>query len=216
MPTGVPLRDPRAQLLVAAERILVRDGPGALTSRAVTDEAGLAKGVLHRHFDAVDDLIVALVEERILLIERRASELRDSAGSGTVIGNVARTLIETIDPVAVGLISLTIARDGLRTRLRRGGRPGLPTMPETTAMLSAYLSAEREIGRLAPEADPDVLARTLVGTGHLLLAGELGATPDVSAVEEVVEAALVVAQSNPADGAGRRTSPDAHADRTHH
>src|SRR4051812_9587869 len=114
VPTGVPLRDPRAQLLAAAEHILVRDGPGALTSRAVTDEAGMAKGVLHRHFAAVDDLIVALVDERIMVIERRTSELRDLAGTDTIVGNVSRALVETIDPVAIGLISLTIARDGLR------------------------------------------------------------------------------------------------------
>ncbi|MCF7550474.1 TetR/AcrR family transcriptional regulator [Pseudonocardia sp. WMMC193] len=191
MPTGVRLRDPRATLLAAAEHILVRQGPGALTSRAVTDEAGLAKGVLHRHFDGIDDLIVTLVEERLSLTQRWASELRASAGRGSVVATVARTLIQAIDPVAIGLVNLAIARDGVRRRLRLAGHSGLPTLPETTAMLATYLSVERERGRITRETDPDVLARTLVGTGHLLLAGELGATPDQAAVEEVVEASLV-------------------------
>jgi AcrR family transcriptional regulator len=44
VPTGVHLRDARQQLFDAAERVLLRDGPDALTSRAVTDEAGCAKG----------------------------------------------------------------------------------------------------------------------------------------------------------------------------
>jgi AcrR family transcriptional regulator len=48
VPTGVAIRDVREQLFDAAERVLLRDGPAALTSRAVTDEAGVAKGVLHR------------------------------------------------------------------------------------------------------------------------------------------------------------------------
>ena len=52
MPTGTAIRDAREQLFAAAERILLRDGPNALTSRAVTTEAGFAKGVLHRHFAA--------------------------------------------------------------------------------------------------------------------------------------------------------------------
>src|SRR5690348_543872 len=38
MPTGVAIRDPRGQLFDAAERVLLRDGPGGLTSRAVTME----------------------------------------------------------------------------------------------------------------------------------------------------------------------------------
>jgi hypothetical protein len=50
VPTGVALPDPREQLFAAAERILRRAGPQALTSRALTTEAGCAKGVLHRHF----------------------------------------------------------------------------------------------------------------------------------------------------------------------
>jgi len=54
MPTGVAIRDVRAQLFDAAERVLRRDGPSGLTSRAVTAEAGVAKGVLHRHFDDFD------------------------------------------------------------------------------------------------------------------------------------------------------------------
>lgn len=198
MPTGVALRDPRAQLLAAAERILARDGAGALTSRAITDEAGVAKGVLHRHFADVDDLLVALVDERVARIRRQAERLLARAGTGTVVGTVAAALAEAIDPVAVGLIGLAIARDELRARLRRAGS-GLPTVPETTAMLTGYLSAEQSLGRLSPAADPAALARALVGTGHLLFAGELGALPDASAVEEVVESTLVGALPGPRD-----------------
>jgi DNA-binding transcriptional regulator YbjK len=37
VPTGVHIRDAREQLFKAAERVLLRDGPSALTSRAVTE-----------------------------------------------------------------------------------------------------------------------------------------------------------------------------------
>ena len=57
MPTGIALQDARERLFAAAERILLRDGPSGLTSRAVTDEAGVAKGVLHRHFADFDDFL---------------------------------------------------------------------------------------------------------------------------------------------------------------
>jgi AcrR family transcriptional regulator len=55
VPAGVTIRDPRGQLFGGAGRVLLRDGPGGLTSRAVTAEAGVAKGVLHRHFAGFGD-----------------------------------------------------------------------------------------------------------------------------------------------------------------
>ena len=61
VPTGIPIRDIRDQLFDAAERVLLRDGPSALTSRAVTTEAGVAKGILHRHFPDFDAFLAALV-----------------------------------------------------------------------------------------------------------------------------------------------------------
>ncbi|MGH9072330.1 MAG: TetR family transcriptional regulator, partial [Acidimicrobiales bacterium] len=65
MPTGVVLSDALEVLFEAAERVLLRDGPSALTSRAITTEAGVAKGVLHRHFADLDAFICELVVDRI-------------------------------------------------------------------------------------------------------------------------------------------------------
>ena len=76
MPTGVALRDPRQQLFDAAERVLLRDGATALTSRAVTTEAGVAKGVLHRHFADFDAFLAELVLDRIARVEAQAAALR--------------------------------------------------------------------------------------------------------------------------------------------
>ena len=92
MPTGVALRDAREQLFDAAERILLRAGPNALTSRAVTTEAQCAKSVLHRHFtdfDGFDDFLAGLVLDRIARLDRAATALWAAAGTGTVAGNLA-------------------------------------------------------------------------------------------------------------------------------
>lgn len=79
MPTGVALRDVREQLFDAAERVLLRDGPSALTSRAVTAEAGCAKGVLHRHFADFDAFLAEFVLDRARRMDAQAAVLRDSA-----------------------------------------------------------------------------------------------------------------------------------------
>ncbi|HEX3960025.1 MAG TPA: TetR/AcrR family transcriptional regulator, partial [Trebonia sp.] len=49
-----------------------------------------------------------------------------------------------------------------------------------------YLAAERGLGRIAADADPDTLALTLIGTGHLLFAGRDGSSPEPEAVRRVV------------------------------
>src|SRR6185436_3132989 len=107
------LRDVREQLFGAAERVLLRDGAQALTSRAVTAEAGVAKGVLHRHFADFDAFLAELVRDRVARIGAQAAALRESAGTGTVVGNLTAALTELFDSVAVAVVGLLIFRDGL-------------------------------------------------------------------------------------------------------
>jgi len=87
-----------------------------------------------------------------------------------------------------------MTRDELRARLRTGTTRGLPIASHAVAMIAAYLDAERDRGRLTPDADPEALALSIVGTGHLLFAGELGAQPDADAVTEVVQSLLVAVE----------------------
>jgi len=186
VPTGVALRDARERLFDAAELVLLRDGPNALTSRAVTTQAGCAKGVLHRHFADFDAFLAELVADRIARIDAQAAALRDSAGTGTVADNLTGALTALFGSVAVAIVGLVTARDGLRARLRPATPVGIPLLTEATAMLASYLTAERELGRIAADADVDTLAPILIGTGHLMFAGAEGALPEAEAVHTVV------------------------------
>ena len=205
MPTGIANRDPRDQLFDAAERILLKDGPNALTSRAVTIEAGFAKGVLHRHFADFDAFLAELVVDRIARIEHQAAALHDSAGTGTVAGNLTGALTDLFGSVAVAIVALIISRDNLRARLRQAtpdrlarARPsGIPLLVEATAMIASYLAIERDLGRIAADADVDTLAPMLIGTGHLLFAAHDAAPPETDAVAKVVAAAIASAVPEP-------------------
>ncbi|GIH81446.1 TetR/AcrR family transcriptional regulator [Planobispora longispora] len=191
MPTGVALRDARQQLFDAAERVLLRDGANGLTSRAVTEEAGVAKGVLHRHFEDFDDFLVELVRERVARLDGASADLRGSAGTGTVPGHLTAALIQLFDPVTVAIVSLIIFRDELRTRLRQARpAPGIPVLTQAAGMISAYLRDECEMGRIAADADVDALALSLVGGAHLLFADREAGPPDSAAVGEVVNAVI--------------------------
>jgi AcrR family transcriptional regulator len=190
VPTGVAIRDVREQLFGAAERVLLRDGPNALTSRAVTTEAGCAKGVLHRHFADFDAFLAELVLDRIARIGGQAAALRESAGTGTVAGNLTGALTELFGPVAVAIVALITFRDDLRARLRQERPAGVPLLTEAMAMIASYLTAERELGRIAVDADVGTLAPALTGAGHLLFADREGGPPEAGAVRKVVTAVM--------------------------
>ncbi|TQM13657.1 TetR/AcrR family transcriptional regulator [Pseudonocardia kunmingensis] len=202
MPTGVHIRDVRTQLFDAAERVLLRAGPHGLTSRAVTTEAGCAKGVLHRHFPDFDGFLAELVRDRIGRLDDQAAALRASAGTGTVADTLAEALTTLFGSVAVAIVALITSRDELRARLR-DGRPagGVPLLAEATAMIAGYLAAERDLGRIPGDADVTTLAPTLIGAGHLLFADRTAPAPDADAVRRIVTTVL-------ADTGGRQ-SPSA-------
>jgi AcrR family transcriptional regulator len=189
VPTGVAIRDPRGQLFDAAERVLLRAGPGGLTSRAVTAEAGVAKGVLHRHFADFDEFLAELALDHVTRIGTQASALRAMAGTGTVAGNLAAALPDLFSPVILALIRLVIARDELRARLRAATGSRIPLVSESTAMVAGYLAAERDLGRVAADADISTLAPTLIGAVHLLFTDTDGA-PEAAAVARTVAVVL--------------------------
>jgi AcrR family transcriptional regulator len=199
VPTGVHLRDARQQLFDAAERVLLRDGPNGLTSRAVTDEAACAKGVLHRHFTDFDAFLTELVLDRAAQLEAQARALRETVGTGTVADNLTGALTALFGPVPVAIIPLIAFRDELRARLRQA-RPGggIAILAQVTAAVSAYLVDERAVGRISADADIDSLALSLVGGGHLLFADRDAGPPATAAVNKLVTTVLAdVVQRRP-------------------
>ena len=204
MPTGVALRDVRDQLFDAAERVLRRDGPSALTTRAVTTEAGVAHGVLHRHFADFDAFLAELVLDRIERMDSQAAELREAAGTGTVTGTLADALTALFGSVAVAMVALITFRDELRARLRQTWPAGVPLLTEAVVMIAGYLTAERDLGRIAADADVTMLAPTLIGAAHLLFADRTGPGPGREAVRTMVTAVIGGVVLEPRDAARGR------------
>ncbi len=83
MPRGQAIPDAPAALFDAADRILARQGPEGITSRALTDEAGVAKGVLHNHFHDLDGFLASYAADRITAAVSRAESLRAAPASAT-------------------------------------------------------------------------------------------------------------------------------------
>jgi AcrR family transcriptional regulator len=213
MPTGVAIRDPREQLFSAAERILLRDGPSALTSRAVTDEAGVAKGVLHRHFADFDDFLAQFVLDRVERMDRQTEMLRHLAGFGTVAGNLTSALTGLFGSAAVAIVPLVISREGLRTRLRESWPAGVPVITQAAEIIADYLRAERDLGRVAADADVDTLAVMLIATTQMEFTAKDGAELAAEAVDRIVAAVLSGARSERVRQIKERLSDQAPANR---
>jgi AcrR family transcriptional regulator len=159
--------DAREQLFAAGMRVLLRDGPDGLTSRAVTIEAGVAKGILHRYFSDFEAFLAALALSQIEHLDDSSADLRATAGSGTVHGNLADALVTALSPDVLAIVSLVMSRHELLNRLRLTTPKGIPLLTQIAKMIAAYLTAERGLGRIPLETDVDSLAVILVGGAHL-------------------------------------------------
>lgn len=166
MPRGVAIPEVREQLFLAAERVLFRDGPDGLTSRAITEEARVAKGLLYNHFADLDDFMAELILERVRTATEQASRLPGAAGSGTVSGNVTDAALSLLRSHAFAIAGIVMSRPALMTRLhQRGASHSFAPLERSFA---AYLDAEKKLGRIESDVDTETLALILVGTLHHL------------------------------------------------
>ena len=69
---------------------------------------------------------------------------------------------------------------------RHGG--GIAILAQATTAVSAYLADERDLGRIATDADIDSLTLSLVGGGHLLFADRDPGPPTTATVNRVAAA----------------------------
>jgi AcrR family transcriptional regulator len=191
-PRGVAVPDVRELLFAAAERVVVRDGPGALTSRAVTAEAGCAKGLLHAHFaGGLDEFVAELVLDRFARTAALAAGLPDRAGHGTVAENVSSVVTALLTSTGPTMAGLALTRPGAAARFRDAMAAGAPGFTAIRTLTAAYLSAEQHLGRVAAAADPEACALALVATAHHLLMTSWPGAPAPSAQMDRVIAALV-------------------------
>ncbi|MGW0532472.1 TetR/AcrR family transcriptional regulator [Streptomyces sp. NPDC003032] len=193
-PRGVAIPDLRERLFAAAERIVVRDGASALTSRAITAEADCAKGVLHTHFGGVDAFVAELVLDRFARTAREAARLPGRAGRNAVEENLVEVALALLDSLDPGVVGLAMASHATSQNIRAALAAGAPGFTAIQDALTEYLDAEVRLGRLADGADTATMALALVGTvHHLLMTGWAGAPDPRAQTERLV--ALLVARS---------------------
>ena len=199
MARGIAIPEVREQLFAAADRVLARDGPAGLTTRAVTAEAGVANGVLHRHFRDLDEFLASFVAGRLQAIADGAAVLPSRAGRGSVTGNLTEAAVAVFGASAQALISLVAAKPELGAALEHAAGPA-GGLGDIERHFAAYLDAEKKLGRIGPGADTETLAFTLLGAVHHLVITRPGGAPDLRPQVRRIVTALVAGMD--ADAAG--------------
>lgn len=199
VPRGVAIPDIQQQLFHAAQRLLLRAGPGGLTSRAITDEAGCAKGILHNHFGDLDGFLAAFVVDRSRRIAEHAKQLESSAGQRTVVANLTDAFVTLFGPSALAISRLVTSRTSLLARVQQAQSTHQPVLHEVEAALAAYLDAEKKLGRITASTDTQMLAFTLLASAHHLFFTEGTRALDRRRVRRIVAALVAgLAPPNPA------------------
>jgi AcrR family transcriptional regulator len=194
------------QLVAAAEAVLIRDGVGRLTMRAVAAEAGVLLGTVTYVFPSRELLLRAVIEDVAAGI---AEILKSSADTGRGLEHAIRegvqrfwtTLVEDQEGLQIIQYELTIY--ALRT-------PGLESMARWQYDRYARIVAAwcQEAASNAGEtcAVPfDTLARVLVASIDGLIL-QYVCDPDATRSREDLQAVIemVVSLASPAPAAGRR------------
>lgn len=205
MARGVPIPEVREQLFAAADRVLHRDGPTGLTTRAVTAEAGVSNGVLHRHFRDLDEFLASFAASRFQAIADAAAALPVRAGHGSVTANLTDATVAVFGADAQALMSLVATKPELDLTMEHatGGADGLGGIERHFA---CYLDEEKKLGRIGPGADTEALAFTLLGTAHHLVVSRRSDAPDLRRQVGRIVAALVAGMD--ADPAQASAAPD--------
>ncbi|MGZ4216479.1 MAG: TetR/AcrR family transcriptional regulator [Solirubrobacteraceae bacterium] len=182
-------RHAREELLTAALHVFARRGYGQAGVDEVVAEAGYSKGALYWHFSGKDDLLMALLEERIDAPAREMVALLQSAPpdrdmSVEAARGFARRLREQREAVLLDreywslairdpeLRARYIARQtdlrralagALEARMRHLGTPDLPMGAEQVARIIMSIIAGLAIDELIEpgSVDPDLLGETL-------------------------------------------------------
>jgi AcrR family transcriptional regulator len=186
-------------LFAATDRLLARDGPGGLSTRAITSEAGVANGMLHRHFRDLDAFLGEFAADRLQAIADSAAALPARAGHGTVTGNLTDALLVLFSSNALALMNLATARPQLAAAIEHATTAGRGGLGDVERHFAAYLDAEMKLGRIAPDTDTQTHAFALLGSVHHLAMTNPAGLPDLpNRIRRIVTALIAGMQPHPA------------------
>ncbi len=165
--TGGDVDSIRNLILDAAHRVVADQGLTGASTRAIAAEAGLGAGTLYNYFDDRLSLVAQSMLRRADVLSEPLGDLASRAGRYTVATNLRyamRHAAEVMDEM-VPLIAAAFSDPDLLTVFRNEmGSHGSSFDPASP--VESYLLAERDLGRIATDADCRAAASVLVSICH--------------------------------------------------
>jgi AcrR family transcriptional regulator len=155
----------RERIVEAAERVMRERGLARSTTKEIARAAGYSEGTLYKHFESKEDLFLSVLAERLPSFLALTEELGARVGRGTVRGTLeevaskALAFYGQIVPMAASIFS----EPGLLARHREGVHKRGTGPRMVNEALAAYLDAEKRLGRVREDADPEAAAAMLLG-----------------------------------------------------
>lgn len=178
----------RANLIDCAQRLVARDGAGALTMRALAAEAGCALGLPYKVFASREELIAELIRIEYARLRDAFAEIIACAGTGSVGGNLGRYAEILLASPAVSLAPELHRDEALSKAVdEEAVEAGLVNAVESTVV--RYLAAEKRLGRVASGVDEHAFGFLIAGAVHNLLhAGSAYPHPGIGEVKRMLGA----------------------------
>jgi len=151
----------RDRILDAAAELMRTRGIIRATTKEIAKAAGLSEATLYKHFRDKEEMLLDVLRERMPGLPR----VDVVPGTGSVGGNLATLARATSDfyqetlPMLGSLLSEPQLMAAHRESLRKYGAGP----QHAVARFTDYLRAERDLGRVSADADPDTAAALLVG-----------------------------------------------------
>ena len=195
-----PALDQKEKLIAATERLLSSHGLGCVTTRDIARAAKVAEGALYHHFGDKAELILSVVLHQLGDFPDVLQSLPLQVGQNTVQKNLERVLESAFafHYRMAPLVCSLFADQELLARVRgmmheRSMGPG-----RTTSVISAYLRAEQQLGRVLPAAVPETVAELMLAVSfntalcdHFFYGGSAGEAKAHRKLREAVRALVV-------------------------
>ena len=151
------MRDPRAHIISAAERLFVEHGEEGTSLRAITREAGVNVAAIHYHFGCRDRLLEAVLDARMGPLNGRRLDLLDELPTDAPV----ERLLEAFVRPDLELID-ELRRDGRVELARFMGRAYTQPSPAVAAFMSQQFAPVARallprLGRMLPDLGADEL-----------------------------------------------------------